>query len=75
MRKLGIGLLKGLVKPLPLSKIIDEIKEVRASKWEAEKVVKIGAYVVAGVVIYGIIFKGLAPETAKMIFDFLASII
>ena len=71
MKKLGIGLLKGLVKPLPLSAIAKEVKEIRASKWEAEKVIKIGAYILAGLVIYGVIFRGLAPETASMIFEFL----
>ena len=57
----------GLIKPLPLTGLAKEWTEVKKSK----NYLRFGAYALGGLVIYGVIFRGLAPETAQMILDFL----
>lgn len=71
-----IGLIKkvtdtGLIKPLPLTGLGKEIAKLRDSKNKLNAALRIGAYVLGGLTIYGLIFKGLAPETASMIFEYL----
>ena len=46
---------KGAIKPLPLSGIITAIKEVKESKFELEKVLKLAAYLLVGIALWGFI--------------------
>ena len=65
----------GLIKPLPLTGLAREWGKVIASKYSFKGWLRFVPYIMIGFTIYGLIFKSLAPETAQMIFDFLASII
>ena len=56
------GLGKGLVKPLPLSGILTTIKEVKESKWEFEKVIKLASYVLVGIALWGFILGKVTIE-------------
>ena len=56
------GLGKGLVKPLPLSGILTTIKEVKESKWEFEKVIKLAGYVLVGIALWGFILGKITVE-------------
>ena len=56
------GLGKGLVKPLPLSGILTTIKEVKESKWEFEKVIKLAGYVLVGIALWGFILGKVTIE-------------
>ena len=56
------GLGKGLVKPLPLSGILTTIKEVKESKWEFEKVIKLAGYVLVGIALWGFILGKIIIE-------------
>ena len=56
------GLGKGLVKPLPLSSILTTIKEVKESKWEFEKVIKLAGYVLVGIALWGFILGKITVE-------------
>lgn len=49
----GIG--KGILKPLPLSGIVTAVKEVKESKFEMQKVLKLGVYVLVGIGLWGLI--------------------
>ena len=54
----------GLVKPLPLTGLAKEFKELKESKFEMQKVVRFGAYILGGAVIYGVIWRGLPVAEA-----------
>lgn len=58
----------GAVKPLPLSGIITAVKEVRESKFELEKVLKLAVYLLVGIALWGFI-------TGKITIDDLIQII
>ena len=45
----------GLIKPLPLSGIVTSIKEVKQSKFEMEKVLKLAVYILVGIGLWGMI--------------------
>ena len=62
----------GLVKPLPLTGLGKEIAKVRDAKNKLKAVLRVAGYILTGITIYGVIFKGLAPETAQMIFESIA---
>ena len=53
----GIG--KGILKPLPLSGIVTSIKEVKQSKFEMEKVLKLAVYILVGIGLWGLILGKL----------------
>jgi len=53
---------KGSVKPLPLSGILTTIKEVKESKWEFEKVIKLAGYVLVGIALWGFILGKITVE-------------
>ena len=57
----------GLIKPLPLTGLVKEWAKVKESK----NYLRFAAYILGGFVIYGLIFKGLAPETAMQILELL----
>ena len=56
----GIG--KGGVKVLPFSGIVTAYKEVRESKWEFEKVVKLASYVLVGLGLWALIIGKLTID-------------
>ncbi len=53
-----------VIKPLPLSGIIKEIKQVNEAKWEYKKVINLAIYVLSGLVIWGVITGKITVETA-----------
>lgn len=71
-----IGLIKkvtdtGLLKPLPLSGLGKEIVKLKESKNKGQAYLRIGAYVLGGLTIYGLIAKGLAPDVAMQVLEIL----
>ena len=56
---MNIGLIKSIIgsalKPLPLSGIVKEVKELKQSKFEKEKVIKVAMYLI-GDRLYGRLF-------------------
>ena len=70
--KLPIGLIKSVLgstlKPLPLSGIVKEVKELKQSKFEKEKVLKLAFYVIGGCVVWGVLLGKIDIETAKELF-------
>ena len=49
------SVLGGVTKPLPLVGIVKAYKEVRESKWEFEKVIKLASYVLVGIGLWAVI--------------------
>jgi hypothetical protein len=56
------------LKPLPLSGIVKEVKELKQSKFEKEKVLKIAFYLVGGSIVWGVLLGKIDMETAKSLF-------
>lgn len=52
----------GLIKPLPLSGIVTSIKEVKQSKFEMEKVLKLAIYILVGIGLWGLILGKITLE-------------
>ena len=50
----------GLIKPLPLTGLAKEWTEVKKSK----NYLRFGAYVIGGVIVYGVIWRGLPIDWA-----------
>jgi len=71
MKALNIikGLIGSAIKPLPLSGIVKEVKELKQSKFEKEKVIKIAMYLIGGSVVWAVIFGKIDMETAKSIME------
>tara|TARA_Y100000310_G_C20663259_1_gene805987 strand:- start:1995 stop:2225 length:231 start_codon:yes stop_codon:yes gene_type:complete len=67
--KLSIGLIKTVIgstlKPLPLSGIVKEVKELKQSKFDMEKTIKVAFYIVGGCVVWGVLLGKIDMETAK----------
>ena len=68
----GLSILKsvgnGVIKPLPLSGIVKHVTEMRETKIDAAKVVKLAAYIISGVIIWGVILgKITADDALKLI--------
>jgi|TARA_Y100000310_G_scaffold231605_1_gene234198 hypothetical protein len=70
--KLPIALIKSVIgsglKPLPLSGIVKEVKELKQSKFDKEKVLKLAFYVIGGCVVWGVLLGKIDIETAKELF-------
>ena len=70
---MNIGLIKSIIgsaiKPLPLSGIVKEVKELKQSKFEKEKVIKVAMYLIGGSVVWAVIFGKIDMETAKSIME------
>jgi hypothetical protein len=71
--KLPIALIKSIVasglKPLPLSGIVKEVKELKQSKFAKEKVIEMAMYIIGGSVVWAVIFGKIDMETAKSIME------
>lgn len=52
----------GLLKPLPLSGLAKEYRQLRESKFEFKKLIRFAAYLLGGIVLWGLI-------TGKISFD------
>lgn len=67
--KLPLGLLKAVIgstlKPLPLSGIVKEIKELRQSKFEKEKVLKLAFYIIGGCIVWGVLLGKIDISQAE----------
>ena len=61
----------GLTKPLPLSGLGKEIVKAKEAKNKIQGYGRLVLYLLTGFTIYGVIFKGLAPETAMQILEYL----
>lgn len=64
-----LGLIKkvtdtGLLKPLPLSGLGKELVKLKESKNKGQAYLRIGAYVIGGLVVWGVIYKGLPVDQA-----------
>jgi len=70
--KLPLGLIKTLIgstlKPLPLSGIIKEVKELKQSKFDKEKVLKLAFYLIGGLIVWAVILGKIDLETASGLF-------
>jgi len=69
--KLGIIklLIGSALKPLPLSGIVKEIKELKQSKFEKEKVIKVAMYLIGGSIVWAVIFGKIDMNTAKNLLE------
>ena len=53
------------LKPIPLSGIAKEVKELRQSKFDMHKTFKVAFYIVGGCVVWGVLLGKIDMETAK----------
>lgn len=60
--KIAAGIGKGIVRPLPLSGILTTIKEVKESKWETEKVLKLAVYILIGISLWAMILGKITVD-------------
>jgi hypothetical protein len=60
-----VGLIGAGLKPLPLSGIVKEVKELKQSKFETEKVLKLAMYLIGGSIVWAVIIGKIDMETAK----------
>jgi len=71
--KLPIGLIKGIIgkglKPIPLSGILKEVKELKQSKFAKEKVIEMAMYVIGGCVVWGVLLGKIDLATAKTLLE------
>jgi len=65
--KLIKELLTSAAKPLPLSGIVREVKELKQSKFEKEKVLKLVVYLIGGSIVWAVIFGKIDLDTAKQL--------
>lgn len=57
--KIGLGIGKGLIKPLPGSSIVTAIKEAKEKKWELETVIKLATYLIMIIALWGVLLGKL----------------
>lgn len=69
--KLGIikTLIGSVLKPLPLSGIIKEVKELKQSKFNMEKTLKLAFYLIGGIIVWGVIFGKIDIATATSLLN------
>ena len=70
---MNLGIIKTLIgstlKPLPLSGIVKEVKELKQSKFEKEKVLKVIFYLIGGSIVWGVILGKIDIDTAKSLLE------
>jgi len=70
---MNLSIIKTLIgstlKPLPLSGIVKEVKELKQSKFEKEKVLKVIFYLIGGSIVWGVILGKIDIETAKSLLE------
>ena len=75
--KLPIALIKSVIgstlKPLPLSGIVKEVKELKQSKFDKEKVLKLAFYVIGGSIVWGVLLGKIDLATASGLLELFGS--
>ena len=75
--KLPIALIKSVIgsglKPLPLSGIVKEVKELKQSKFDKEKVLKLAFYVIGGSIVWGVLLGKIDLVTAYGLLELFGS--
>tara|TARA_Y100000310_G_scaffold89874_1_gene86977 strand:- start:49 stop:267 length:219 start_codon:yes stop_codon:yes gene_type:complete len=70
---MNLAIIKTLIgstlKPLPLSGIVKEVKELKQSKFEKEKVLKIAFYLIGGIIVWGVILGKIDITTATQLLN------
>ena len=70
---MNLGIIKTLIgstlKPLPLSGIVKEVKELKQSKFEKEKVLKVIFYLIGGSIVWAVILGKIDIDTAKSLLE------
>jgi hypothetical protein len=70
---MNLSIIKTLIgstlKPLPLSGIVKEVKELKQSKFEKEKVLKVIFYLIGGSIVWAVILGKIDIETAKSLLE------
>ena len=70
---MNLSIIKTLIgstlKPLPLSGIVKEVKELKQSKFEKEKVLKVIFYLIGGSIVWGVILGKIDIDTAKSLLE------
>ena len=70
---MNLAIIKTLIssglKPLPLSGIVKEVKELKQSKFEKEKVLKVIFYLISGSIVWAVILGKIDIETAKSLLE------
>lgn len=71
--KLPIALLKSVIgstlKPIPLSGLLKEVKELKQSKFDKEKILKLAFYLIGGCIVWGVLLGKIDLETAKTLLE------
>ena len=70
---MNLGIVKTLIssglKPLPLSGIVKEVKELKQSKFNMEKTLKLAFYLIGGIIVWAVILGKIDIETAKSLLE------
>jgi len=70
---MNLSIIKTLIgstlKPLPLSGIVKEVKELKQSKFEKEKVLKVIFYLIGGSIVWAVILGKIDIDTAKSLLE------
>ena len=70
---MNLSILKKLIgstlKPLPLSGIVKEVKELKQSKFDKEKILKIAFYLIGGSIVWGVILGKIDITTATQLLN------
>jgi len=70
---MNLSIIKTLIgstlKPLPLSGIVKEVKELKQSKFDKEKVLKIAFYLIGGSIVWGVILGKIDITTATQLLN------
>ena len=70
---MNLSIIKTLIgsglKPLPLSGIVKEVKELKQSKFEKEKILKVVFYLIGGSIVWGVILGKIDIDTATQLLN------
>ena len=70
---MNLAIIKTLIgstlKPLPLSGIVKEVKELKQSKFDKEKILKIAFYLIGGSIVWGVILGKIDITTATRLLN------
>ena len=70
---MNLAIIKTLIgstlKPLPLSGIVKEVKELKQSKFDKEKTLKLAFYLIGGIIVWGVIFGKIDITTATQLLN------
>jgi len=70
---MNLSIIKTLIgstlKPLPLSGIVKEVKELKQSKFDKEKTLKLAFYLIGGIIVWGVILGKIDITTATQLLN------